>query len=141
MPRLRKASWVMLVVIGALGLVFSVLSLINAYGRPYRIGSVPLAAVAAGRPEVETALRGIRGTSAAYALAYAVLLIGVAAGPYKRGDKASWWAILASAVVLFVAAAARQPLLGTTLGLSVPAEALGLVAVALFLDGGRLKEA
>jgi hypothetical protein len=141
MPRLRKASWVMLVVIGALGLVFSVLSLINAYARSYRIGSVPLAAVAAGRPEVETALRGIRSTSAAYALAYAVLLIGIAAGPYKRGDKSSWWAILASASALFVAVAARQPLLGTTLGISAPATALGLVAVALFLDGGRLKGA
>jgi hypothetical protein len=141
MPRLRKASWVMLVVIGALSLAFSVLSLINAYARPYRIGLVSVAALAAGRPEVETALRGIRATAASYAAAYSVLLIAVAAGPYRRGDTASWWGLLASAVVLFAFAAARQPLLGTTLGISAPATGLGLVAVALFLDGGRLKGA
>ena len=139
MPRLRKASWVMLVVIGALGLVLGLLSAVNAYARSYRIGPASVSAVAAGRPGVETALRGTRGTAAGYAAAYAVLLIGIAAGPYKRGDKASWWAILASTVVLFVIAAVRQPALGTTLGIGVPAEALGLVAVALFLDGGRLK--
>ena len=141
MPRLRKASWVMLVVIGALSLAFSVLSLINAYARPYRIGPVSVAALAAGRPEVETALRGIRGTAAAYSAAYAVLLIGIAAGPYKRGDTGSWWGILASAVVLFGCAAARQPLLGTTLGIAAPATALGLIVLALILDGGRLKGA
>jgi len=141
MPRFRTASWVMLVVIGAVGLVLSVLSAVNAYARGYRIGPEPVAAVAAGRPGVETALRGTRGTAAAYAAAYAVLLIGIAAGPYKRGDKGSWWAILASAFVLFLVVAIRQPALGTTLGLSAPTAALGLVLVALVLDGGRLKTA
>jgi hypothetical protein len=141
MPRLRKASWVMLVVIGALVLAFSVLSLINAYARPYRIGPVSVAALAAGRPDVETALRGSRGTAAGYAAAYAVLLIGMAAGPYKQGDRASWWAILASTLTVFVGVAMRQPLLGTTLGIGAPATTLGLVLVALFLDGGRLKSA
>ena len=141
MPRFRTASWVMLVVIGALSLAFSLLSLINAYARSYRIGPVSVAAVAAGRGEVETALRGIRGTAAAYSAAWAVLLIAVAAGPYRRGDTASWWGILASAVTLFAFAAARQPLLGTTLGIGAPATLLGLVAVALVLDGGRLQGA
>jgi hypothetical protein len=53
----------------------------------------------------------------------------------------SWWAILASAVVLFVVTAARQPLLGTTLGIGTPAVVLTVVVVALLLDGGRLKAA
>ena len=77
--------------------------------------------MAAGRPAVATALRGIRGTAAAYAAAYAVLLLSVVAGPYRQGDTSSWWGILASAVVLFVFAAARQPFLGTTLGIGTPA--------------------
>jgi len=141
MPRFRTASWVMLVVIGGLGLVLSVLSAVNAYARGYRIGPESVAAVAAGRPGVETALRGTRGTAAGYAAAYAVLLIGIAAGPYKRGDKGSWWAILASAFVLFLVVAIRQPALGTTLGLAGPTTALCLVLVALVLDGGRLKTA
>jgi hypothetical protein len=141
MPRLRTVSFVMLVVVGALGLAFSVLSLMNAYGRPYKIGPASVEAVAAGRPGVETALRGTRGTAAAYAAAYSVLFIGIVAGPYRRGDTSSWWAILASSVVLFAFVALRQPLLGTTLGMGAPSTALGLVVLALFLDGGRLKGA
>ena len=140
MPRLRTASWVMLVVIGALGLALSVVSAVNAYAREYRIGTESVAAVAAGRPGLETALRGTRGTAAGYAAAYAILMIGIAAGPYKRGDKGSWVAILASAVALFVVVAIRKPALGTTLGFGGPATALGLVLVALFLDAGRLRD-
>jgi hypothetical protein len=142
MPRFRKASWILLVVMGALIVVGGVVSSFIAYsgsGTDYRIGRASLDEVASGRPEVATALRGIRGTAAAYAAAYGVLLIAVVTGPYRKGDTSSWWAILASAIVLFVIAAARQPLLGTTLGIAGPAIQLGVVVLALILDGGRLK--
>jgi hypothetical protein len=144
MPRLRTVSWIMLVVVGALTLAGGVLSSFVAYrgnGTDYRIGGDSLDQVAAGRPAVATALRGVRGTAAAYAAAYGVLLIGVVAGPYRRGDRSSWAAILASAIMLFVITAARHPLLGTTLGIGTPAIALGVVVLALILDGGRLKSA
>ena len=142
MPCLRTVSWVMLAVVGALILAGGVASAVSAYtGRPYDIGRASLDEVAAGRPAVATALRGIRGTAAAFAAAYAVLLLGVVAGPYRRGDRGSWWAILASAVVLFAFTAARQPLLGTTLGIGTSAIVLGVVVLALLLDGGRLKGA
>jgi hypothetical protein len=62
-------------------------------------------------------------------------------GPYRRGEVWSWWAILLAAFVLFVFAAARQPFLGTTLGIAAPAIHLGVVLLALVLDGGRLKRA
>jgi len=139
MPRFRKASWILLAVVGALFLAGGVVSAVTAYRGSYNIGATSLDAVAAGRPAVETALRGIRGTAAAYAAAYAVLFLGVVAGPYRRGDVSSWWAILASTAVLFVVTAARQPLLGTALGIGTPAVALGVVVLALVLDGGRLK--
>ena len=142
MPRLRKVSWVMLVVVGVLILAGGVTSAVIAYtGRPYDIGTASLDEVAAGRSAVAAALRGIRGTAAAFSAAYGVLLIGVAMGPYRRGDTGSWWAILASAVVLFAFTAARQPLLGTTLGIGTSATVLGVVVLALLLDGGRLKDA
>ena len=144
MPRLRTVSWVMLAVVGALILAGGVVSAFIAYrgsGTDYQIGRASLDEVAAGRPEVATALRGVRGTAAGYAAAYAVLLLAVVAGPYRRGDVTSWWAILASALVLFVVTVARQPLLGTTLGIGTPAIALGVVVLALILDGGRLKSA
>jgi hypothetical protein len=142
MPRFRTVSWVMLAVVGALFLAGGVVSSVIAYrgsGTDYRIGRSSLDDVAAGRTEVATALRGVRGTAAAYAAAYAVLFLGVVSGPYRRGDVSSWWAILASTVVLFVVTAARQPLLGSTLGIGTPAVALGVVVLALVLDGGRLK--
>ena len=142
MPRLRTVSWAMLAVVGVLGLASAVTSAVIAYtGRPYDIGPASLDEVAAGRAGVATALRGIRGTAAAFAAAYAALLLGVVLGPYRRGDTASWWAILASAVVLFAFTAARQPLLGTTLGIGTSATVLGVVVLALLLDGGRLKGA
>jgi hypothetical protein len=131
----------MLAVVGALILVGSVISMLTAYRGDYDIGPAPVEAVAAGRLGVATALRGIRGTAAAYAAAYAVLLLSVVAGPYRKGDRSSWWGILASAVMLFVFAALRQPYLGTTLGMGTPGIALGLVVLALVLDGGRLKAA
>jgi hypothetical protein len=142
MPRLRKASWILLAIVAVLVLVGSTASAMLAYsGRPYPIGAVELDKVAAGRAEVATALRGIRGTAAAFSAAYGALLLCVVLGPYRRGETWCWWAILIASVVLFVFAAARQPFLGTTLGIGTPAILLGLVAVALFLDGGRLKAA
>lgn len=142
MPRFRKASWIVLTVVAVLVILGSTASAYNAYsGQAYTIGAAPIDAVAAGRAEVETALRGIRGTSAAFAAAYGVLLLCVVLGPYRRGETWCWWAILIGAVVLFAFAAARQPFLGTTLGFATPSIHLGLVLLALVLDGGRLKAA
>src|SRR5262245_24366234 len=121
MPRFRKASWIVLAVVAVLVILGSTASAFNAYsGRSYAIGATRVAEVAAGRADVETALRGIRGTAAAYGAAYGALLLCVVLGPYRRGETWSWWAILVAAVVLFLFAAARQPFLGTTLGFAVP---------------------
>jgi hypothetical protein len=142
MPRLRTVSWVMLAVVAALVLVGSAVSAGLAYSeRPYPIGPASLDEVAAGRAAVATALRGIRGTAAAFAAAYGTLLLCVVLGPYRRGETWCWWAILGGAVVLFAFAAARQPFLGTALGIATPSIHLGLVLLGLVLDGGRLKDA
>jgi hypothetical protein len=132
----------MLTIVAVLVLVGSTISAVLAYSaRPYPIGPASLAEVAAGRAAVATALRGIRGTAAAYAAAYGALLLCVVLGPYRRGETWCWWAILIAALVLFAFTAARQPLLGTTLGIGTPAVHLGAVVLALLLDGGRLKGA
>ena len=142
MPRFRKASWMVLTVVAVLVILGSTASAYNAYsGRAYTIGAASIDTVAAGRADVDTALRGIRGTSAAFAAAYGALLLCVVLGPYRRGETWCWWAILIGAVVLFAFAAARQPFLGTTLGFAAPSIHLGLVLLALVLDGGRLKAA
>ena len=114
--KLRTASWVILALMGAFVLLISFVSAGLAYKGDYPIGGVAVADVAAGREGLQTALRGIRGTSAAYAAGFAVLYLAVVLGPYRRGEVWSWWAILASALVIGLVVLARVPLLGIPFG-------------------------
>ena len=139
---MKTASWVILVLAGALILLGSLLSANLAYRGDYPIGGTPVAKVAAERPEILTALRGIRGTSAAYAAGFAALFLATVLGPYRRGDKGAWWALLLATAAVVAIAWARVPLLGipTGQGGSGPALILGaVVLVGLLLDVGRLR--
>jgi hypothetical protein len=141
--KLRTTSWILLTVLGALVLVGSLASAGLAYSRgEYPIGTVPLTEVAAGREGVATALRAIRGTSAAYAAGYAVLFLVIVTGPYRRGEVWAWWAILGGALAIGLVGVARVPLLGVPFGQlgSGPAfTQTAVVVVALLLDVKRLK--
>ncbi len=84
----------------------------------------------------------IRGTSAAYAAGYALLFLATVVGPYRRGDKSAWWALLVATSVVVLLTAARTPLLGLPFGSggTGPAAIQGaLVLLALLLDVGRLR--
>jgi len=141
--KLRTTSWILLTVVGALVLVGSLASAGLAYSRgEYPIGTVPLTEVAAGREGVATALRAIRGTSAAYAAAYAVLFLFIVTGPYRRGEVWDWWAILGGARAMGLIGVARVPFLGVPFGQlgSGPAfTQMAIIVVALLLDVKRLK--
>jgi hypothetical protein len=128
-----------LAIMGVLTLVVSFLSTNLAYRGDYPIGGVAVAEVAANRPEVLTALRGIRGTSAAFAAAYAVLFLSIVFGPYKRGETWAWWALLAALLVMVAVVALRVPLVGTRSGLPAALVQLGIGLLGLLLDVGRLK--
>jgi hypothetical protein len=139
---MRKASWIVLAVAGALTLLASLGSLFTAY-RPSApdalIPGTTLDDVAAGRPEVASALRARRGTAASFAAAYAVLFLSIVLGPYRRGDTWSWWALLAGAVTLAMLVALRIPALGTNAGVGAAFTALGFVVLGLLLDVGRVR--
>ncbi len=140
--KLRTASWVLLTIVGALVLLGSVLSASLAYRGDYPIGGVPVAEVAAGREGILTALRGIRGTSAAYAAGFAVLFLATVLGPYRRGEKGAWWAILAAMLAVVLITLARTPILGIPLGPGGTGAALvlgGVILLGLLLDVGRLR--
>jgi hypothetical protein len=141
--KLRTVSWVLLAVLGSLVLLVSFISTNLAYRGEYGIGPDNMAVekVAAGRPEILSALRGIRGTSAAYAGAYAVLFLSIVCGPYRRGETWAWWALLGGLVVLTLLALLRIPVLGTSFGVAAPVIQCGIGLVALLLDVGRLRSA
>jgi len=137
---MRKASVAVLGFLGVAVLLASVLAANNAYRGNYQIGGVDVAQVAQGREHVLTALRGIRGTSAAFTAAYAVLLLSIVVGPYRRGERWSWWALLGAFVVSTVIVVLRVPLVGERLGLPAAFLHGGIGVFGLLLDVGRLRE-
>jgi hypothetical protein len=136
---LRTASWVVLALLGAFVLFVSLVSAYIAYRGNYAIGGTGVAAVASGREEVLLALRGIRGTSAAYAAGYAVLFLSIVLGPYKRGEIWAWWSLLAALVLPCLLVVLRVPLVGAHLGLSAALQQCGIGVAALLLDVSRLR--
>ena len=138
---MKKASWILLTVAGIAMILLSLVSAVHAYwtSDDYAIGSSRVSKVAGGDADLATALRGIRGTSAAYAVAYGVLFLAVVLGPYRRGEVWAWQALLVAGLTQFVLVLLRIPLLGTSLGVSAAVtQGLPLI-VGLLLDIGRLK--
>jgi hypothetical protein len=141
--KVRTASWVLLAIVGGLTLFVSLVSAFLAYRGEYPIGGMPVAEVAGGREGLLTALRGIRGTSAAFGAAFAVLLLGTVLGPYRRGDTGAWWTILLATLAMALIVLARIPTLGVALGQGGTPAAYtlgGLILLALLLDVRRLSQ-
>jgi acetamidase/formamidase/creatinine amidohydrolase/Fe(II)-dependent formamide hydrolase-like protein len=136
----KRASWIVLAIAGALTLLGSLASLSNAYfSGPDQIGGVPLAKLADGNPEVITAVRARRATAAAYGAGFAVLLLAITLGPYRRGDPWAWWAILAGTLTETLLAMARVPFLGTRSGAGTALVQLVVIGIGLALGAGRLR--
>ena len=141
--KVRTASWVLLTIVGGLTLLVSLVSAFLAYRGDYPIGGMPVAEVAGGREGLLTALRGIRGTSAAFGAAFAVLLLGTVLGPYRRGETGAWWTILLATLAMALVVLARIPTLGVALGQGGTPAAYtlgGLILLALLLDVRRLSQ-
>src|SRR5262245_41673403 len=142
--KLRTASTWLLGLAGSLVLLASVISANLAYRGQYTIGGdIPVQEVAPGRPEIETALRAIRGTSAAYAAGFAALFLAIVFGPYRRGERWAWWTLLAGCLAILVISLFRVPLLGVAMGSAGTGTALvqtGVIVLALLLDVGRLRQ-
>jgi hypothetical protein len=139
---LRKISWILLTVVGALTILGGLASAYTAYvAGQDQFGAYKLEEVANGREGLADNLRGRRATAAAYAAAFGVLFLLVVVGPYRRGEVWSWWALLVSLAVLAALVLARIPLLGIRGGVATAAIQLGVGIVALLLDAGRVRGA
>jgi acetamidase/formamidase/creatinine amidohydrolase/Fe(II)-dependent formamide hydrolase-like protein len=137
---MKTASWIVLALAGVLTLLASLASLSNAYfSGAERIGGVMIGELANGRAEVVTALRARRATAAAYSAGFGVFLLLIAAGPYRRGDRWAWYAILAGTLTETLLTFARIPFLGTKSGTGAALIQLVVVGVGLALGVGRLR--
>ena len=136
--KLRTASWILLAVVGVLVLLISLTSANLAYRGDYPVGGVSIGEIASGRDAVLEGLRGSRGTAAAWGAAWAALFLAVVLGPYRRGDVATWWGILASVLALGAVVGARVMFLQSQAGVGAAVIVLVVVLVALLLDVKRI---
>ncbi len=138
---MKTVSWILLAVLGVLILLGGLASMAVAYfadtTNDVIVGSISLQSLNQSE-EVVSALRGRRGTAAAFSLGFATLLLFTVVGPYRRGEVWAWWAILCSVVVLAAVILMRIPLLGVSQGSSTGGVLLIFVGVALLLDIRRL---
>jgi hypothetical protein len=136
---LRMISWVLLTLLCAMTLLFSVGSAGVGYTNAEdQFGDVALTDLADGDEQLQKIIHGRRITAASFAAAYATLLLLVVLIPYRRGEVWAWWAILIATLVLSVMIWLRVPTLGLTLGASTGYTQLVVVVVALLLDVKRL---
>lgn len=138
---MKKASWILLTILGVAITFFSLVSAVHAYWTDddYRVGPLRVSEVAPADPRVAAALRGIRGTSAAFGAAYGVLFLAIVLGPYRRGDVWAWKALLVAGLTQSVLVLLRIPILGTQLGVSAAVTPVVLLLTGLLLDVARLR--
>ncbi len=129
---MKKASWIILTVVGALTMLGSLVSLAVAYTSiPDQIGPATLDELSAGRPEIAIAVRARRATAAAYGAGFATLFLGITLGPYRRGEVWAWWALLAGTLVVSGLILLRVPLLGIQLGAAAAVTGAGTALSSL----------
>src|SRR6186713_2393801 len=113
---MKTASWIILLVVGALTLLGSLFSLGLAYSSARdQIGPISLTELSAGRPEVATAVRARRATAASYGAGFATLFLAITLGPYRRGDVWAWKTLLAGMLVVSLLILLRVPFLDINL--------------------------
>ncbi len=139
---MRKVSVGILAFVGIIVLLISFASMGQAYFNDYTIGGndgPTVTKVGAGDEQLVKALRGIRGTSAAYAGAFAVLFLAIVFGPYRRGETWAWWALMAAGLMFAAMVLLRLGFVGTRLGVAPAMTQVVLMIVGLLLDVSRLR--
>jgi hypothetical protein len=129
------ASWVILVFVLAATVLLAGQSLRIAYlssqdhiTPTYSLNNVR---EATGNEDAVKALQGRRATAATWALGYGLLGLIVVLGPYRRGERWAWWALLVSLGLSQLLSLLRAVMLGTTQGIQAPSILLAFTLLAL----------
>jgi hypothetical protein len=134
---MRTISWILLTILSVLIVLGSLSSLSIAYfgaaSSDIISGSTSLQDLQVS-PQVAKALRGRRGTAAAFALGFGTMLLFVILGPYRKRAGWAWWAVLVSILAISVVILIRIVALSIVQG-GFTALVILLVAIpALILD-------
>lgn len=134
------ASWVLLAVLAAAVVFFSVTSTMGAFGRgpDYLTPAYSIDQLATVSDEAALAIRGRRVTAATWAMAYALMLLYVVLVPYRRGERWAWWAVLLSMGIAQLFSVARVVGLGTQQGAGTSGILLVVVILALAAGAPRM---
>jgi hypothetical protein len=134
-------SWVILLVVSIAILLISAQSLWVAYsgGRDGLTPEYTLTQIQEhGGDQGVKAFRGRRVTAATWAMAYALLAIGVVFVPYRRGERWAWWFLLISLGVSQFLSLGRAVTLATTTGTGAPSILLAFLLLGLLAGTPRI---
>jgi hypothetical protein len=142
------ASWIILVVAMAIVTLLSLQSLRIAYTseRDSLIQGFTLEQVRAmgdqirpgGGEEAVDAIHGRRATAATWALAYGLLALIVVIGPYRRGERWAWWALLISLGLSQLLSMARILMIGSSVGAGAAGIILAFALIGLLAGAPQL---
>ena len=128
------ASWIILLLVVAAVALLSLQSLRIAYmgNQDSLITGFTLDQIREhGGEDAVKAFKGRRATAATWALGYALLALPVILGPYRRGERWAWWALLVSLGVSQLLSILRVPMLDTALGAGAPRIVLAIALIGL----------
>lgn len=139
-PSIFVASWVLLLLLTVAISGISAFSASLALSRrpDTIVAGLSIDELATGRPEAADALRGRRLTASGWALAMGLLAVLVIAGPYRRGERWAWYALLLSFGVSQGLSLLRVPVLGSSLGAGASAVILTVVGIGLLAGVPRM---
>jgi len=136
------ASWVILVFVLAATTLLALQSLriayLNSQDHITPTYSYTNVREATGNEDAVKALQGRRATAATWALGYGLLGLIVVLGPYRRGERWAWWALLVSLGLSQLLSLLRAVMLGTTQGIQAPSILLAFTLLALLAAVPRL---
>lgn len=139
-PSIFTASWVLLLVLAAAISAISVFSATRALNRTPDtvVSGFSIDELGTTNPAAADALRGRRLTASAWALGCGLMFLLVVVGPYRRGERWAWWAVLIAIGASQVLSLLRIPMMDTRLGSDGSLMILGVIAVGLVLGAPRM---
>lgn len=139
-PAIFTTSWVVLLLLATAVTAISFLSATRALRRmPDALTpSYTVEQLEATNHEAAEAIRGRRLTAAAFAVGCGLFLAFIAGGPYRRGERWAWWALLVSIGVASLLLMARTPIMGMRQGAGAGVVLLVVLFVGLLAGAPRM---